>query len=103
GAEAIVTDGPSVAAVALFEPLVAAVVVAQRLPEAGHVAVDQAEAADPLRALPEVAPRDDEPGRAAVLWRERPAVVLPGDERLAVQDVADWQVRGVATVRVGDR
>src|SRR5437762_9636430 len=83
----------SVAAVALFEPLVAAVVVAEALPEAGNVLVDQADPADPLRALPEVASRDDEPGRPAVLGRQQLAVVLPGDEGLAVEDVADRQVR----------
>ena len=44
-----------------------------------------AQAADPLRALPEVAARHDEPGRAAVLRRERLAVVLAGDERLVVE------------------
>src|SRR5262245_38518468 len=86
-------SGTSVTAVALFEPLVAAVVVAQRFPEAGHVAVDQADAADPFRALPEVTSGNDEPGRPAVLRRQRFPVVLPGDECLAVQDVAQRQVR----------
>src|SRR5262245_65708847 len=80
GAAAAAVTRASVAAVALFEPLVAAVVVAERLPEAGHVAVDQAEPANPLRTLPEVATGDDEPGRPAVLRCQRRAVVLPGDE-----------------------
>src|SRR5258705_6688740 len=76
----------SVAAVALFEPLVAAVVVAEALPEARDVPVDQADSADPLRALPEVPSRDDEAGRPAVLGRGRLAVVRPGDGSVAVGD-----------------
>src|SRR6478672_9597241 len=72
----------SVARVPLFEPLISAVVVAQRLPEPGLVAVLDAPAADPFGALPEVPRRADQPGRAAVLRGERPSVVLVGDKCL---------------------
>src|SRR5688500_16695579 len=69
---------PSVAAVAFFEPRVAAVVVAEGLPEPGLVALDESNTADPFGALPEVQVRHHEPCRAAVLRRERVAVVAVG-------------------------
>src|SRR6185503_17271409 len=50
-------NATSVAGVALLQPLVATVVVAERLPEPGLVAVLDAQAAEPLGALPEVARR----------------------------------------------
>src|SRR5689334_7763044 len=93
---------PSVAAVALFEPLVAAVVVAERLPETGLVAIDDAQTTNPLGALPEVARGHDQSCRTAVLGCEGLAVVLPRDEGLAVEHVTDRQVRRVATVAEGD-
>src|SRR5690349_5413015 len=94
---------PSVAAIALFEPLVAPVVVAEGFPEPRLVAVLDPKTTDPFGALPEVASRNDEPGRAAVLRCQRLAVVFPRDERLAVQDVAERKVRRVAAIRVGDQ
>ena len=102
-ASAVRPRGMSVALIALLLPLVAAVVVAERLPEPGLVLSTQLEAADPLGALPEVEVGHDEPGRAAVLRRERLAVVLVGDECLAVEDVGQGQVGRVAAVGVGDR
>src|SRR5690349_3423694 len=92
----------SVAAIALFEPLVASVVIAERLPETGLVAFLHAKTAHPLGALPEVASRDHEPGRAAVLRRQWLAVVFPGNESLTVQHIAKWQVRRIAAVRERD-
>src|SRR5258706_7156151 len=92
---------PSVARVAFSLPLITAVVVAERLPESGLVAGLDPEAPNPLRAFPEVPTWNDEAGRAAVLRRERLAVVLPGHERLVVQDVAKRQGRGVAAVGGG--
>ena len=59
----------SVAPVPLLPPRVAVVVVAVALPEAGLVLQRQRQAADPLRALPEVQVRDEQPRRAAVLGR----------------------------------
>src|SRR5690348_11050905 len=67
----------SVTLVPLLAPGVAAVVVAVLLPEAGLVAGQQGELGDPLRALPEVQVRYEQPHRAAVLDRQRAAVVLP--------------------------
>ena len=57
----------SVALVALLEPRVAPVVVAVAFPEAGLVVVEHAQPGDPLRALPEVEVRHEQPRRAAVL------------------------------------
>ena len=56
----------------LLGPRVAVQVVAVLLPEAGVVALLQDERPDPLRALPEVQMRHDQPRRAAVL-RDRAA------------------------------
>ena len=54
--------------------------------------------AHPLRALPEVEVRDEQPRRAAVLRVERLVVVLVRDPRLAVADVLEREVRRVAAV-----
>ena len=59
----------SFARVALFEPWIATVVVAERLPEPRLVAVDDAQAAHPFGALPEIEMRHDQPHRAAMLAR----------------------------------
>ena len=48
----------------------------------------------PLRALPEVARRDDEAQRPPVLGLERLAVRLPGDERIVVLERLEWKVGG---------
>src|SRR4029078_10387077 len=97
-----VLPGGSVATVALFAPWVAMVVIAKRLPEARVVLRQQPQSSHPLRALPEVEVRNHQARWAAVGWLQRLSVVRPGDERLAVQDISQRQVRGVATVRVGD-
>src|SRR3954468_15358588 len=51
------------------------------------------EAAEPLRALPEVATLDDEPERPAVVRRQRLAVCLPRDERARLLERGEWHVR----------
>jgi hypothetical protein len=75
-----------------------AVVVAVGLPEAGLVIERQREAAHPLRALPEVQMRDQEPRRAAVLGVQRLAIVLVDDPGLALGDVLERKVGRVAAV-----
>src|SRR5262245_34043407 len=69
----------SVAPVTLLTPGIAVVVVAERLPEAGLVGLGDLELGHPLRALPEVQVRDEQPRRAAVLGLERRAVVAVCD------------------------
>src|SRR5687768_7675283 len=69
----------SVTLVPLLAPRVTAVVVAVLLPEAGLVAGEQRQLADPLRALPEVEVRDEQAHGAAVLDGQRPPVELPHD------------------------
>src|SRR5450756_857502 len=65
----------SLAAESLFLPRVGVVVVAVALPEAADVVVQELEPPDPLRALPEVALRNNEAERVAVLRIERLALV----------------------------
>ena len=69
----------------------------------GSSVVRQRDAADPLGALPQVQVRDQQPGRPAVLGLEVLAVVPEGDPGLAVEQVVQRQVRGVAAVRVHER
>src|SRR5690349_14980857 len=64
----------SVALITLFKPGISAVVIAERLPEAGLVLGGEDEPSHPLRALPEVQVRDEQAGGAAVLGPERLAV-----------------------------
>src|SRR5262245_26174530 len=58
-------------AVALFLPGIGVVVVAVALPEAELVVVEELEAADPFGALPEVALRNQQAERVAMLGLER--------------------------------
>src|SRR6266576_6405504 len=70
--------------VPLLLPVVGVVVVAVALPEAGLIRGEKFNPAQPLGALPEIARRDDEAQRPAVLGLERLAVRLPRDEGLLV-------------------
>src|SRR3989442_10943694 len=92
----------SVAPVPLFPPWIAEQVVAVRLPEPRLVLVSQAEASYPLRALPEVEVRHEQPRGAAVLGLERLPVVGERHPGLAVGDVLERQVRRVAAVAEGE-
>src|SRR5215470_12354143 len=89
----------SVSRVALFLPWVSVVVVAVCLPEAGLVGRPEPQAPYPLGALPEVVLRDEHPRGAAVLGRQRPAVVGEDHPGLAARDVLQRQVGRVAAVR----
>src|SRR5579875_989489 len=66
-------------AVALLTPRVAAMVVAVALPEAELVVLEHLQAPDPLRRLPQVEVRDQEPCRTAVIGLKRRAVGLMRD------------------------
>ena len=81
---------------------VALVVVAVALPDPRLVVVEQLERADPLRRLPEVAPGDQQPGRAAVVGLERRSVVGVGDQDVVVEQRRERQVRRVAAVGVDE-
>src|SRR5688572_8117055 len=65
----VVATSPS--AIALFLPRVGVVVIAARLPEARLVDRDEANAGEPLRALPEVEVGHERADRRAVRTRER--------------------------------
>src|SRR3954451_21250023 len=88
---ATVATRQSVALITLFKPGVSAVVVAERLPEARVVLLGEVQAAHPLRALPEVQVRDEQPCRTAVLGLEVVALVAVDDPRAAAGDVLDRQ------------
>src|SRR5215468_12759790 len=62
-----------VTVVPLLAPRVAVVVIAVRFPESGLIAIDETQLSHPLRALPEVEVRYEEPRGAAVLGLERRA------------------------------
>src|SRR5215216_2102479 len=92
----------SIPPVALLAPRVTVVVVAQGLPEARLVVVEQPEPPDPLGALPEVEVRDEQAGGAAVFRFERGAVVGVGDPGSATRYVLERQIGGVAAVGEGE-
>src|SRR5207344_3651807 len=91
------------ALVPLLAPRVTVVVIAGGLPEARLVLVQQLDPADPLRRLPEVEMWHQEAGWSTVLGRQVDAVVPVGDPCLAVEQVLERQVRGVAAVRMRER
>src|SRR3954463_3428588 len=73
----------SVALITLLKPGVPAVVVTERLPEAGLVLLGEGETADPLGALPEVQMRYQQARRTAVLGLQRLVVEAQDDPGLA--------------------
>src|SRR6185312_17061920 len=77
----------SVVAVSLLAPWVSVVVVAEGLPEAGFVLLEQRQSTQPLGALPEVEVRHEQPGGPAVLRRQRLAVVGVDHPGAAVDEV----------------
>src|SRR3954453_12107426 len=91
---------PNSEAVALFLPVVRVVVVAVALPEPRLVGREELEAAQPLRALPEVTRRDDEPERPPMLGLERFAVGFPRDQRLVVLERLPREAGGETLLRL---
>jgi len=73
-------------------------VVAVALPESGFVVVEETQARDPLRALPEVEVGDEKAGGSAVFEGEGLAVDFPRDPRVPVGHIGQREVRGVAGV-----
>src|SRR5919197_2560342 len=90
--------GSRVTAVPLLTPRVAVVVIAERLPESGLIALHEAQLPHPLRALPEVEVWHEEARGTAVLGRERHTVVSHRHPCLAAGHVGERQVGRVATV-----
>src|SRR5690349_13308278 len=83
-----------VALVALLTPWISAVVIAKLLPESLLVARQELQAAHPLRALPEIEMRHEEPRRSAMLGRQRRAVIAVGDPCFTASHIIRWKVRG---------
>src|SRR3954447_9111304 len=88
----------SVACIPLLFPWVTVVVVAVALPESGLIVRAQLDPANPLRTLPEVVARDEQPRRATVLRGERLVLILIRDPRLAAAHVGERQVGRVPAV-----
>src|SRR5689334_19000626 len=75
----------------------------RRLPEPRLVLVEQPQAAHPLRALPEVQMRNEQPRGPAVLGIERLAVVRERHPCLPSGQILDGDVRRVTAVAKRDR
>src|SRR6187455_1081930 len=75
--------------VALFLPGIGVQVVAVDLPESGRVHLDELEAADPLRALPEVEVRHHQAAGASMFGSQRRPVVLDGKEHVVGAQVGE--------------
>src|SRR3989454_499998 len=86
--------GEPAAPIPLFLPGIASHVVAVLLPEAGHVLIDQREAPYPLRALPEIQVRHQQPGGPAVLGHEPLTAPLERDEVVRAIEIHQRQVGG---------
>src|SRR6266568_9303240 len=91
----------SVAAVPLLAPWVAVHVIAVGLPEAGLVLRHKLQSAHPLRALPEIEMRHQEPRWAAMYGLEWRTIEVEGHPGLTARNVLERQVCGVAAVRKG--
>src|SRR5262249_13614450 len=78
----------------LFAPRISVVGVAETLPEAWLIGGDELEARQPFGALPEVARRDEEAHRSAVLRGERLAVGVVTDHRVVLGEGGKREVRG---------
>src|SRR5256885_9319231 len=76
----------------LFLPGIAPHVVAVLLPEPGNVLVDQREAPYPLRALPEIQVRHQQPGGPAMLGCEPVTVPLERDQVVRAIQIGERQV-----------
>ena len=90
----------SVARVPLLPPGIAVHVIAAQLPEARLVPLRELQAVDPLRRLPEVEMRDEQARGAAMLGRERLALVLRSASCLAADEIFRRHVGGVAVIGV---
>src|SRR5947208_6852160 len=77
----VVTSG--VALIALLAPWIAPVMVAKLLPESARVVLHKLEPTHPLRALPEVQVRHEQPRRTAMFRGQWRTVVSERHPRLA--------------------
>src|SRR5687767_7089958 len=82
--------------VALFTPRVTVVVVAAALPVTRLVALGEADAREPLGALPEIKVGDDTAHRRPVRATQRLPVELEGHQRIGGEGLPNRNVGGVA-------
>src|SRR5262249_9152792 len=90
-------------AIPLLEPRIGVVVVTAPLPVARVVVGREANAGQPLRALPEIAVGHDGAHRGAVPARERLALLLVRDEDVGLERLLDVDVRSVVRGALEDR
>lgn len=86
----------------LLFPRIGAHVVAVDFPESRRVDVQELQRADPLRALPEIQLRNDEPARSAVVGLEVLAIVLRRQENVLALQVFERDVRRVTLLGARD-
>ena len=77
------------------------VMIAQRFPEASFIFLHQANAAHPLRALPEIQMWHDHPRGSTMFRCEWSIIVLERNERLTIDDVRERHVGRVPPVTEG--
>ena len=78
------------------------IVVAQRLPEARFILLDQAQTPHPLGALPEVEMGHQQACRAAMLRLQGLALIGVDHPGLPTQHLVQGQVGGIAPIAEGD-
>src|SRR6185503_8233173 len=88
---------------AFLVPGIGLVVIAVPLPESGRVAIHELDPREPLGALPEVAPRDHEPQRPAMVGRECLAIVLVREQNVIVVELREGEIGGETLLRVDQR
>ena len=79
------------------------VMIAQRFPEASFIFLHQANAAHPLRALPEIQMWHDHPRGSTMFRCEWSIIVLERNERLTIDDVRERHVGRAAFVFLEER
>src|SRR5215475_9873056 len=84
---------PSISLTFTTRPWIAAHVIAALFPISGFILCQKAHALDPLGGFPGVQLGNDQTNRAAVLWRNRRAIMHKGKERVLFQEVLEWHVR----------
>src|SRR5665213_1294032 len=87
----------------LLFPGVTVDVVPAQLPEAGFIALRELQRVDPLRGLPEIEMRDEQPGGAAMIWGNWLPLVARRHHALLAGEILEGHVGGVTVEGVGQR
>src|SRR5581483_3661002 len=87
-----------IALIPLLTPRIPAIVIAELLPKPRLIARHEPKATHPLRALPEIEMRHEQPRGPAMLRRQRRAPESERDPSLAIAHIVERQVGRVSTV-----